>query len=75
VATGVAATVIPAGRLSVKSRFITPTPDDELLMVNVRVDTAPGPMLFGLKDLENVGWAYVELIDISTVLTSSANNL
>jgi len=50
-----AESVMPAGRLSVK--FIEVTGVASLVMLNVRVDVLPGPIIAGLNVLLNVGAA------------------
>ena len=46
--------VIPAGKLSVKSKSVTPSAA-VLLILNVKVETLPGPISVKSKDLLNVG--------------------
>ena len=55
VMTGGEAIVIPAGKLSIKAKSVTPVPDEVLLIVNVKVLTLPGPISVVLKDLEKLG--------------------
>ena len=53
-ASGTLEMVMPAGRLSVKARLLTGEPL-ALVMSNRSVETLPGPMVFGVKDLSRVG--------------------
>ncbi len=64
------AMVTPAGNVSLKARSETGVPPGSLLIVNVRLDVPPGPMVSGAKVLSKTGWA--EAAALASAANSSA---
>ena len=63
--------VMATGNVSVKARSVTGNPVP-LAMVNVIVETEPGPMVDGAKDLLNVGVPVLSLVSVNVHVTVSS---